>query len=74
MAKTNWVAYMQEIQTFSSQFKVKEIKKPKSWRLLVLSNAESAAEEAVFTVQGVLISKELPPLQEKPRYAIVSSL
>jgi hypothetical protein len=32
-----------------------------------MSAAERDAEEAVFTVQGVLIAKELPPLQEKPR-------
>jgi hypothetical protein len=29
--------------------------------------AERDVEEPVFTVQGVLVSKELPPLREKPR-------
>jgi hypothetical protein len=57
----------QEIQHFNSNFEVKEIGKPKSWRLLVQSITERDIEEAVFTVQGVLVSKELPPLREKPR-------
>jgi hypothetical protein len=57
----------QEIQNFNSDFEVKEIGKPKSWRLLVQSITERDVEEAVFTVQGVLVSKELPPLREKPK-------
>jgi hypothetical protein len=57
----------QEIQNFNSDFEVKEIGKPKSWRLLVQSITERDIEEAVFTVQGVLVSKELPPLREKPK-------
>ena len=57
----------QEIQFFNSNFEVKEIEKPKSWRLLVQSTTERVVEEAVFTVQGALVSKELPPLREKPR-------
>jgi hypothetical protein len=43
------------------------IEKPKSWRLLVQSTTERADEEAVFTIQGVVVSKDLPPLREKPR-------
>ena len=57
----------QEIKVFNSHFEIKEIEKPKSWRLLVQSTAERDVEEAVFTVQGVLVSKELPPLRERPR-------
>jgi hypothetical protein len=57
----------QEVQIFNSHFEVKEIKKPKSWCLLVQSTAERDVEEPVFTVQGVLVSKELPPLGEKAR-------
>lgn len=68
MAQINWIThYKQDIQVFNSQFEVKVIEKPKSWRLLVQSTAERVVEEAVFTVQGVLVSKELPPLREKPR-------
>jgi hypothetical protein len=57
----------QDIKIFDNRFEIKEVEKPKSWRLLVQSTAERDIEEAVFTIQGVLISKELPPLREKPR-------
>jgi len=68
LAQINWTACdKQEIQLFNSHFEVKEIEKPKSWRLLVQSTAERADEEAVFTIQGVVVSKDLPPLREKPR-------
>jgi len=51
----------QEIKSFNSRFEVKEIDNPKTWRLLMLSTAEKDEEEAVFTVQGIIVSKELPP-------------
>ena len=57
----------QKNEIFNNHFEVKEIDKPKSWRLLVQLTADQYVEEAVFTVQGVLISKELPTLQEKSR-------
>ena len=57
----------QEIESFNNKFEIKEILKLKSWRLLMQSIGKRDAEEAVFTVQGVLISKELPPLRERPR-------
>jgi hypothetical protein len=57
----------QEIKNFNNLFEIKEIGKPKSWRLLTQSTAERDVEEAIFTIQGVLESKELPPLREKPR-------
>jgi hypothetical protein len=41
---------------------------PTSWRILRQDALQSSAiEEAVFTIQGVLVLKELPPLLEKPR-------
>ena len=65
---TDWITCnKQEIELFNSRFEIKEIAKPKSWHLLMQSTAEGDVEEVVFTVQGVLISKELPPLREKPR-------
>ena len=57
----------QEIKHFDKQYEVKEIEKPKTWRLLMQATAERGVEEAVFTVQGVIISKDLPPLREKPK-------
>ena len=52
----------QDILLFNDYFNVKEVDKPKSWHLLVQLTAETDAEEAVFMVQGVLVSKDLPPL------------
>lgn len=44
------------------------IKNPDSWRLIdIRVDNEAMVEEAVFTVQGILISKELPLLLEKPK-------
>ena len=57
----------QEIESFDNKFEIKEILKPKSWCLLMQSIGKRNAEEVVFTVQGVLILKELPPLRERPR-------
>jgi hypothetical protein len=44
------------------------MEKPDTWRLIdIRQENESAMEEVVFTVQGILVSKDLPPLQEKPK-------
>ncbi|RDB19734.1 hypothetical protein Hypma_013178 [Hypsizygus marmoreus] len=46
--------------------KVQMFDKPKTWRLVqTLANGEK--EEIVFSVQGSLVAKDLPPLVEKPR-------
>lgn len=52
----------QDIKTFDKHYEIKEVENPKTWQLLMQSTVEREAEEAVFTVQGVIISKELPPL------------
>jgi hypothetical protein len=42
--------------------------KPDSWHLIdIKADDEAMVEEAVFTVQGILISKELLPVLEKPQ-------
>ena len=42
---------------------------PTSWRVLKQNtNKETASEEAVFVLQGIIVSKDLPPLREKPRW------
>jgi hypothetical protein len=53
---------------FSDKFTIQELENPSSWRLLKRNNG-SEMEEAVFTVQGIIISKDLPPIYEKPRCA-----
>ena len=57
----------QEIGSFDTRYEIKEFDKPKTWRLLTQATAERGVEEAVFTVQGVIITKDLPPLREKPK-------
>jgi hypothetical protein len=38
-----------------------------SWRVVKEAGVERELEEVVFTLQGVLVEKELPPLKEKLR-------
>ena len=58
----------QGINTISDKFVVQEMTNPLSWRLLKReNNGDIVKEEAVFSMQGVIISKDLPPVNEKPR-------
>ena len=52
--------------TFSDRFMIQEVGNPTTWRLLK-RNSDSVMEEAVFTVQGIILSKDLPPIYEKPK-------
>jgi hypothetical protein len=52
--------------TFSDQFMIQEVGNPITWRLLK-RNSGTVMEEAVFTVQGIILSKDLPPIIDKPR-------
>jgi hypothetical protein len=45
---------------------IQEMGNPMTWRLLKRSS-DPVMEEAVFTVQGIILSKDLPPIYEKPR-------
>lgn len=55
-----------QADTFSDQFMIQEVENPTTWRLLK-RNSEPVMEEAVFTVQGIILSKDLPPVYDKPR-------
>jgi hypothetical protein len=44
---------------------------PKSWRLVRELQHEGAVEEAVFKLQGILTKKDLLPLEETPRCALL---
>lgn len=58
----------QDSSTFYDKFAIKKMENPDSWRLIDIQAAnEAVVEEAVFTVQGILIAKELPPVLEKPK-------
>ena len=52
--------------SFSDRFMIQELENPRSWRLLK-QNSSFGMEEAVFTVQGIMLSKDLPPIYNKPR-------
>ena len=55
-----WIVhYKQEIHIFNNRYSVREMEKPKSWCLLDHSTAEAVDKEVVFTVQVVVVSKEL---------------
>ena len=55
-----------QADTFSDQFMIQEVENPTTWHLLK-RNSEPVMEEAVFTVQGIILSKDLPPVYDKPR-------
>ncbi|KAF8811290.1 hypothetical protein BYT27DRAFT_7040346, partial [Phlegmacium glaucopus] len=58
----------QDADTFLDRFMVQEMVNPTSWRLLKRQdNSEPVMEEAVFTVQGIIVAKDLPPINDKPR-------
>ncbi|KAF8231699.1 hypothetical protein L208DRAFT_1275604, partial [Tricholoma matsutake] len=49
---------------------IKQYENPVSWRVVKEAGVEKELEEAVFTLQGVLVEKELLPLKEKPRIPV----
>ena len=58
----------QDGERFSDRFMVQEMTNPTSWRLLKRQdNSEPVMEEAVFTIQGIITRKDLPPIIDKPR-------
>lgn len=56
----------QDPDTFSDRYMIQEVGNPTTWRLLK-RDSEPIMEEAVFTVQGIIITKDLPPIYDKPR-------
>lgn len=58
----------QDYHSFDEKFNIQKTEKPDSWRLIDVGQRNGGTmEEVVFTVQGILVSKDLPPLQEKPK-------
>lgn len=55
-----------------AQFVVQNYQDPFTWRLINLGpTVQSEAEEAVLRIQGILCLKDLPPITNRPRWAIV---
>ena len=58
----------QNPSAFSSTYEIQKIEQPTSWRMVKQNTGEeTVSEEAVFILQGVIMSKDLPPLREKPK-------
>ena len=53
--------------SWEQAYRVKWYKNLVSWRLVREAGVEKEVEKVVFTLQGVLLEKELLPLKEKPR-------
>jgi len=56
--------------SWKQAYRVKCYENPVSWRLVREAGVKKEVEEVVFTVQGVLLEKELLPFEEKPRQVI----
>ena len=50
-----------------TMYKVKRFERPTTLRLIQTNSNDHVAEEAVFTIQGVLSAKNLPPVMENTR-------
>ena len=60
--------FKQEATRFSDEFIVQETTNLMSWRLLKrVNDSEAEKEEGVFSIQGIIMTKDLPPVYEKPR-------
>jgi hypothetical protein len=46
--------------------KIEQFADPVSWR--IVKRTEESAEEVIFTIRGIIHTKELPPITQKPRY------
>jgi hypothetical protein len=50
-------------------FKIQETAEPQTWRM-VRAGPDDAIEEVVFTLRGIVCSKDLPPFLEKPSLSV----
>jgi hypothetical protein len=53
---------------------IEQFVQPNSWRIIRQGESAADREEVVLTIQGALQTKELPPLNAKPRYGPSNSL
>jgi hypothetical protein len=67
LARAEHNTHPMQVPQWQSKFKVKRFEAPQTLRLVHTHGSEEAAEEAVFLVQGVLSSKNLPPVADKIR-------
>jgi hypothetical protein len=64
--------FHQDLDLFWKGNKIEQVGNPTSWRIVKeTDDGESRQlEEVVFTLTGVIASKDLPPLRDRPRYVL----
>jgi hypothetical protein len=68
-----WLVALQEPEYFNNNYSIHKLDGPTSWRVLKKrADVNDASEEAIFTMQGILTSKDMPPILEKPRQVTIS--
>ena len=58
--------------SWEQTYMIKQYANPMLCRVVKEVGVKKELEEAVFTLQGVLVEKELPPLKERPRYVMLT--
>ena len=53
---------------WDTKYKIEHFDGPTTLRLVQINKLKQVAEEAVFSIQGVLLAKNLPPITEKIKY------
>jgi len=59
--------------TFWDENKIEQLTNPVSWRILKRADDGTTSEEVIFTVQGIIQLKDLPPVVEKTRCVLGDS-
>jgi len=59
---------LQESKYFNNNYSIHKLDRPTSWCVLKKrADVNDTSKEAIFTMQGVLTSKDWLPILEKPR-------
>jgi hypothetical protein len=58
---------MQEGSHFWDTHKIEKFMEPTSWRIVKRGEPGKEPEEVIFTIQGVIAAKDLPPIAVKPK-------
>jgi len=54
---------------FWDMHKIQQFTDPASWQIVRRGEGDNETEEVIFTIQGVIHTKNLPPIKTKPKYA-----
>jgi hypothetical protein len=63
--------HKQDVDFFWKASEIRQVDNPTLWHIMKQGDESEhfQLEEVVFTLTGVIASKDLPPLHDKPRYA-----